>query len=69
MITGILALIFLVPLIAGARNLEWGVVAVAAVIILLLLGLGSVGREQDRAYLNAMRYWANGGPDRKIRRK
>ena len=65
MITGIIVAVICIAVLPPAISKgEWGVVAVAAVIILLLLGLGSAGREQDRAYVNRIRYWANGGPER-----
>lgn len=64
MITGALALVFLIAVIAAANNGEWGTVAVGAVIIVLLLALGSAGRTTSRAYNNFVDYWADGGPDR-----
>ena len=64
MITGLIALVLLVPVIAGAGNDEWGVVAVFAVLIVILLAFGSASREQDRAYNNFVDYWARGGPER-----
>lgn len=62
MITGVLALLFVVALICSVENGEWGSTGVSAVIILVLLLLGHESREQDRAYNNAVEYWAKGGP-------
>ena len=67
MITGILALLFLIPVIVGAENGQWGTVAVFAVLIVLVLAFGVASREQDRAYNNFVDYWARGGPDGKRR--
>ena len=65
MITGMLAVIFLIAMYAAGSNGEWGSVAVGAVIVVLLLMLGSAGRDNAKAYNNFVDYWANGGPDRK----
>lgn len=62
MITGAIAIVFIIAMIAAAGNGEWGSVAVGAVIVVFLLALGSASREQDRAYNNFVDYWANGGP-------
>jgi uncharacterized membrane protein YhaH (DUF805 family) len=64
MITGILALIFLIPVVVGIDNGEWGTVAVFAVLIVLVLAFGVASREQDMAYNNFVDYWARGGPER-----
>ena len=65
MITGALVVIFLIAMYAAGSNGEWGSVAVGAVIVVLLLMLGSAGRDNAKAYNNFVDYWANGGPDRK----
>ena len=65
MITGILAAVFLIAMIAAANNGEWGSVAVGGVIVVVLLMLGSAGRTTTKAYGNFVDYWAKGGPDRK----
>lgn len=67
MITGALAIIFLIAVSCALANGEWGTVAVGAVIIVLLLALGSASRTQDRAYNNFVDYWADGGPKRNKR--
>lgn len=59
MITGIIAVLFIISMIASAGNGEWGSVAVGAVIVVVLLALGASSRESDRAYNNAVDYWAN----------
>jgi hypothetical protein len=64
-ITGLLAVVFIIGMIACAGNGEWGAFGVGAVIVILLLSLGSVSRRDDRAYNNFMDYWSEGGPDRK----
>ena len=70
MITGFIALVLLVPLIAAAGNGEWGTVAVTAVLIVLVLAFGVASREQDRAYNNFVGYWANRGePKRRTYRR
>lgn len=66
MITGTIAVVIGIAMIACAGNGEWGAFAVGAVIVVLLLALGSASREQDRAYLNWEHYWATGeAPGRK----
>ena len=64
MITGAIAVVFVIAGIVCAENGEWGPFAVCAVIVLLLLFFGAVGRESDRAYNNFVDYWANGGEKR-----
>lgn len=65
MITGTIAVVFIIAMIAAGDNGEWGSVAVGAVIVILLLALGAAGRQESRAYNNFVDYWADGGPDRK----
>ena len=65
MITGIVAVIFIIAMIAAGGEGEWGAVAVGAVIVVLLLGFGSTSRKCDRAVNNFVDYWSKGGPDRK----
>lgn len=65
MITGAIAVVFIIAMIAAGNNGEWGSVAVGAVIVVLLLALGSASRKGSRAYNNFVNYWADGGPDRK----
>lgn len=64
MITGAIAIVFIIAMIACADNGEWGSFAVGAVIVVLLLAIGSAGREQARAHNNFVRYWSDGGPGR-----
>ena len=68
MITGILAFVFFVAVLAAGNDGEWGAVAVGVVVILVLLALGAAGRTNARAYNNALHYWAEGGPERRKRR-
>lgn len=65
MITGAIALVFIIAMVAAGSNGEWGSVAVGAVIVVLLIALGSASREQDRAYNNFVDYWSKGGPNKK----
>ena len=65
MITGTIAAVFIIAMIAAANNGEWGSVAIGAVVVVVLLALGSASRETDRAYNNMVDYWAKGGPDKK----
>ena len=65
MITGIIAVIFIIAMIAAGGEGEWGAVAVGAVIVVLLLGFGSESRKTDRAVNNFVDYWSKGGPDKK----
>ena len=66
MVTGLIVFVICIAVLPTAiGNGEWGVVAVVAVVSLLLLLGASLGREHDRAYNNAVSYWAKGGPDRK----
>lgn len=60
MITGLIAVLFLISMFASAGNGEWGSVAVGAVIVIVLLAIGASSRESDRAYNNVVDYWANG---------
>ena len=59
MITGILTALFLMAMYCSAGNGEWGSVAVGAVVVVLLLALGSAGRSVNRAYGNFVDYWAD----------
>ena len=59
MITGTIAVVFIIAMIAAGNNGEWGSVAIGAVIVVLLLALGSASRKQDRAYNNFVDHWAN----------
>ena len=59
MIIGTIAFVFIIAMIAAGGNGEWGSVAVGAVVVLLLLALGSAGSKTDRAYGNFVDYWAN----------
>ena len=63
MITGILAAVVGIAVFCCAGDGEWGSVAVGAVLIVILLCLGSASREGDRAYNNFVDYWSKGGPD------
>ena len=65
MVTGVIAILFVIGMIAAAGNGEWGSVAIGAVVVVVLLALGSASRDNARAYNNAVRYWADGGPDRR----
>ena len=65
MITGAIAVLFIIAMIAAGGNGEWGSVAVGAVIVVLLLALGSTSRKQDRAYNNFVDHWANANRRRK----
>ena len=65
MITGAIAFLFVIAMIAAVGNGEWGVVAVCAVIVVLMLMAGSTIREDSKAVNNVVDYWARGGPDRK----
>lgn len=61
MITGIIAIVILIAVLPPAiSNGEWGVAAVGIVAALVILGLGVVSRQQDRAYGNFMRFWEKG---------
>lgn len=60
MITGTIAVVFIIAMIAAAGDGEWGVFAVGAVVVVVLLALGAAGRESDRAYNNMVDYWAKG---------
>ena len=65
MITGAIAVVFIIAMYCAGSNGEWGSVAVGAVIVVLLLALASSGRKTDRAYNNFVDYWADGGPERR----
>lgn len=65
MITGMIAVVFVIAMIAAAGDGEWGAFAVGAVVVVVLLALGAAGRESDRAYNNFVDYWANGVQKRK----
>ena len=71
MITGIIAFfILIVCIIPAISNGEWGSVAIGAVIALLVLYLGIISREDDRAFNNFTHYWATGErPGRKESRQ
>ena len=65
MITGLIAGVFIIAMIAAAGNGETGVVLVAAAVAVFVLALGSASRECDRAYGNFVKHWSKGGPDKK----
>ena len=65
MITGIVAVVFIIAMIAAAGEGHWGAVALGAVIVVLLIALGSESRKCDRAVNNFVDYWSEGGPDKK----
>ena len=62
MITGAIAILFIIAMVCAGSNGEWGSVAVGAVIVVVLLALVSAGRDVCRAHNNFVDYWANGGP-------
>ena len=64
MITGIIAALFLMAMYCSAGNGEWGSVAVGAVVVVVVLALGSAVRTGARAYSNFVDYWSKGGPKR-----
>ena len=69
MFTGAIAvLLAIVVLPVAAKDGDWGTFWIVLAVIGLVLLLGSVSREQDRAYNNFVRHWADGGPDRRRRR-
>ena len=68
MITGIIAVVFLISAVVCAENGEWGPLAVAVVIAVLMFALGCSSRKCDRAYNNYVDHWADGGSDRKRRK-
>ena len=49
MITGVIAAVFVIAMIAAGSNGQWGSVAVGAVIVVFLLCLGGESRKCDRA--------------------
>lgn len=65
MITGILAILIIIGMICSGSEGMMGSVAIGAVIVVLLLAIGSKSRDQAKAYNNVVHYWADGGPDRK----
>lgn len=60
MITGAIAVVFLIAMYCAGSNGEWGSVAIGAVIVLVLLAVGAESRGQDRAYNNFIHYWDTG---------
>lgn len=65
MITGLIAVVFIIAMIAAGGNGEYGAVAIGAVIVVLLLALGSASRKCDRAFGNFVNHWEKGGPGKK----
>lgn len=65
MITGALAVVFIMAAIVSANNGEWGSFWVGIAVVVLLLLFGMASRDCDRAYNNFVGYWARGGPKRK----
>ena len=65
MLTVIVILLAAFLIYVGGGNGEWGVVAVAVIGGLILLGLISGLKATNRAYGNWVDYWARGGPNRK----
>ena len=63
MFTVLVVLLVAFLVYVGGGNGEWGVVAVAVVLGLLLLGLISGAKQENRAYGNFVDYWAKGGPE------
>jgi hypothetical protein len=46
-------------MICAANDGEWNSVAVGAVVVILLLALGSAARQTSKAYGNFIDYWAD----------
>ena len=65
MITGAIAVLFIIAMIAAGGNGEWGSVAVGAVIVVLLIALASAGGKVNRAYGNFVDHWADDDRRRK----
>lgn len=65
MITGLIAAVIIIAMIACAGNGEWGSFWVGAVIVAALVIFWAVGKQSDRAYNNFVDYWANGGDGRR----
>ena len=63
-----LAALGVIYYITKEYGMEAGGFAVLAAIGLLMIGLICSGHQQNKAYGNAVRYWAKGGPDRYRRR-
>jgi len=66
-ITGLIAAVFVIGIIAAGSNGEWGSVMIGVVIVGVLLLAGCAWREEDRAYSNVVHYWARGGHERERR--
>ena len=68
MLTIIIGVIGFVVIGAGVSNGEWGVVALAAVVLLFLMCASSEERKDVKAWRNCRDYWYEGGPERKRER-
>ena len=67
MISIIIIILAAVVIYVGIAEGQWIVSVVFGGIALLLLLMIAAGHEDDRAYVNFVRYWARGGPDRERR--
>ena len=68
MISGVIAVLFLLGVIDAVVNGDAGAAILGIVIILFVLGLGSASRKGDRAFCNFVDYWEKGGPNGSDRR-
>ena len=73
MITGAIAVVFVIAGIVCAENGEWWSLAVCAVVAVAAVFIGSASRECDRAYSNFVGHWRDDEriyeKHRRVRRK
>lgn len=65
MLRVIIAGLAFVVIFPALNNGEFGVAALAAVIAVVLLMMGSSERKDTKAWQNCRDYWAEGGPERR----
>lgn len=65
MITGTIVFLFIVAIAGAAGDGDMTTIWVCVGVILLVLAIGSAGRNGDKAFSNFVDYWAEGGPDKK----
>lgn len=67
MITGAIGLLLFVIGVILALEGQWGPAAVAGVLAIVVISMGSASRERDRAYGNFIRFWSDGGASERRR--
>ena len=58
----LIGLVYWIEQSFGENAMAW---ALGILLIVLLVAFVKLGRDSDRAYINFIRHWRDGGPDKK----